>query len=189
VKEDAVKDLEDIGFSDQDALVGLAASGRTPYVISALEYANKLGAVPASISCVKNAEVSRPAQYPMEAVVGPEVVTGSTRMKAGTAQKLILNMISTTVMIKLGKVYGNLMVDVKATNNKLMVRAKRIIEMTTDLRGNEAEALFEKSGFSVKTAIVMDKTGLTKEEAEILLDLNEGRISRAIENAKKSEEK
>ena len=189
VKEDAVKDLEDIGFSDQDALVGLAASGRTPYVISALEYANKLGAVTASISCVKNAEVSKPAQYPMEAVVGPEVVTGSTRMKAGTAQKLILNMISTTVMIKLGKVYGNLMVDVKATNNKLMVRAKRIIEMTTDLRGNEAEALFEKSGFSVKTAIVMDKTGLTKEEAEILLDLNEGRISRAIENAKKSEEK
>ena len=189
VKEQAVKDLKEIGLSEKDALVGLAASGRTPYVISALEYANTLGAVTASISCVRNAEVSEPAQYPIEAIVGPEVVTGSTRMKAGTAQKLILNMISTTVMIKLGKVYGNLMVDVKATNQKLKVRAKRIIEMTTDLRGEDAEALFEKSGLSVKTAIVMEKAGLTKEEAEILLEINEGRISKAIENAKKSEEK
>jgi len=188
VKEQAVIDLKEIELSEKDALVGLAASGRTPYVISALEYANSLGAVTASISCVKNAEVSEPAQYSIEAIVGPEVVTGSTRMKAGTAQKLILNMISTTVMIKLGKVYGNLMVDVKATNQKLMVRAKRIIEMTTDLRGEEAEALFESSGLSVKTAIVMEKAGLTKEEAEILLDINEGRISKAIENTKKSEE-
>ncbi len=184
IKEQAIVDLKEINLTNQDALVGLAASGRTPYVIGALEYANSVGAVTASISCVKNAEISKSAKYPIEAIVGPEVISGSTRMKAGTAQKLILNMISTTVMIKLGKVYGNLMVDVKATNQKLQIRAKRIIEMTTDLRGDEAEALFEESGHSVKTAIVMDKTGLTKEEAEILLDLNEGRISKAIEKVK-----
>lgn len=182
VEEEAIEDLKSIHFSEKDALVGLAASGRTPYVRSAIIYANELGAVTTSISCVKNAVISEVAQYPIEAVVGPEVITGSTRMKAGTAQKLILNMISTTVMVKLGKVYGNLMVDVKATNEKLKVRAKRIIEMTTDLKGEEAIALFKESGESVKVAILMEKTGLNREEAEVLLDLHEGKIRKAIEN-------
>lgn len=182
VEEGAIEDLKSIHFSGKDALVGLAASGRTPYVRSAIIYANELGAVTASISCVKNAVISEVSQYPIEAVVGPEVITGSTRMKAGTAQKLILNMISTTVMVKLGKVYGNLMVDVKATNEKLKVRAKRIIEMTTDLKGEEAIALFKESGESVKVAILMEKTGLNREEAEVLLDLHEGKIRKAIEN-------
>ena len=126
--------------------------------------------------------ISEVAQYPIEAVVGPEVITGSTRMKAGTAQKLILNMISTTIMVKLGKVYGNLMVDVRATNEKLKVRAKRIIEMTTDLTGEEAVALFMESGESVKVAILMNKTGLGREEAEVLLDHYDGKIRKAIEN-------
>lgn len=182
VEEGALEDLKAIGFSEKDALVGLAASGRTPYVRSAIIYANELGAVTVSVSCVKNAVISEVAQYPIEAVVGPEVITGSTRMKAGTAQKLILNMISTTIMVKLGKVYGNLMVDVRATNEKLKVRAKRIIEMTTDLRGEEAVALFMESGESVKVAILMNKTGLGREEAEVLLDHYDGKIRKAIEN-------
>lgn len=182
VEEGALEDLKAIGFSEKDALVGLAASGRTPYVRSAIVYANELGAVTVSVSCVKNAVISEVAQYPIEAVVGPEVITGSTRMKAGTAQKLILNMISTTIMVKLGKVYGNLMVDVRATNEKLKVRAKRIIEMTTDLTGEEAVALFMESGESVKVAILMNKTGLGREEAEVLLDHYDGKIRKAIEN-------
>ncbi len=186
-KDQGVKDLQNINFTKEDTLVGLAASGRTPYVIGALEYANKLGAVTASISCVRNAEVSKVSQYPMEAIVGPEVVTGSTRMKAGTAQKLILNMISTTIMIKLGKVYGNLMVDVKATNAKLKVRAKRMIEMTTPYQGEDAERLYEESGQSVKTAIIMPKTDLSREEAEQMMEINEGRISKTIEAFEKKE--
>lgn len=178
--EQAVKDLEAIGFTPQDALVGLAASGRTPYVLAALAYAKTLGAVTVSVSCVKDAEVSQVAQYPIEAVVGPEVVTGSTRMKAGTAQKMILNMISTTLMIQAGKVYGNLMVDVQATNAKLIVRAERIITTTTGLGKEEAKLLFEESGHSVKTAIVMAKKKTSRQEAEALLEKHQGRIARAL---------
>jgi len=181
----AICDLKAISFSENDVLVGLAASGRTPYVLRALEYANDLGSVTVSISCVRQAAISAVAKFPIEAVVGSEIVTGSTRMKAGTAQKLILNMISTTVMIKLGKVYGNLMVDVKATNEKLKIRAKNIIEMTTGLEGDEAQKIYEESGFSVKNAIVMEKTGLGKDEALNLLNENEGRISNALRNYKK----
>lgn len=179
-REQSVRDLDEISFSKVDVLVGIAASGRTPYVIGALRYARGLGAITASISCVKNAEVSMEASYPIEAVVGPEIITGSTRMKAGTAQKIILNMITTTVMIKLGKVYGNLMVDVKATNEKLKLRARHIIEMATDLGKDEAQLIFEESGFSVKTAITMAKTGLGKDEAEALLGESEGTISIAL---------
>lgn len=178
--EQAVKDLEAIRFTPKDALVGLAASGRTPYVLAALAYAKTLGAVTVSVSCVKDAEVSQVAQYPIEAVVGPEVVTGSTRMKAGTAQKMILNMISTTLMIQAGKVYGNLMVDVQATNAKLIVRAERIITTTTGLGKEEAKLLFEESGHSVKTAIVMAKKKTSRREAEALLEKHQGRIARAL---------
>lgn len=186
--EESVKDLQAIGFSEKDALVGLAASGRTPYVKSALAYAKTLGSVTVSVSCVKDAEISSMAAYPIEAVVGPEVITGSTRMKAGTAQKLILNMISTTVMVKLGKVYGNLMVDVKATNEKLKVRAQRIIEMTTEVEGEAAVKLFEDSGESVKVAILMAHTGMDKEEAEKMLTLHDGRIRPAIKEWTKKED-
>lgn len=184
-REQSVRDLEEISFSKADVLVGIAASGRTPYVIGALKYARSLGAITASISCVKNAEVSLEADYPIEAVVGSEIITGSTRMKAGTAQKIILNMISTTVMIKLGKVYGNLMVDVKATNEKLKIRARHIIEMATDLGKDEAQLIFLESGFSVKTAITMAKTGLGKDEAEDLLGKSEGTISTALDQFNK----
>jgi len=184
-EDQAIDDLKAISFSENDVLVGLAASGRTPYVLRALEYANDLGSVTVSISCVRQAEISAVAKFPIEAVVGSEIVTGSTRMKAGTAQKLILNMISTTIMIKLGKVYGNLMVDVKATNEKLKIRAKNIIEMTTGLEGDEAQKIYEESGFSVKNAIVMEKTGLGKDEALSLLNENEGRISNVLRKYKK----
>jgi len=184
-REQSVRDLEEISFSKADVLVGIAASGRTPYVIGALRYARSLGAITASISCVKNAEVSLEADYPIEAVVGSEIITGSTRMKAGTAQKIILNMISTTVMIKLGKVYGNLMVDVKATNEKLKIRARHIIEIATDLGKDEAQLIFLESGFSVKTAITMAKTGLGKDEAEDLLGKSEGTISTALDQFNK----
>jgi len=184
-REQSVRDLEEISFSNADVLVGIAASGRTPYVIGALRYARSLGAITASISCVKNAEVSLEADYPIEAVVGSEIITGSTRMKAGTAQKIILNMISTTVMIKLGKVYGNLMVDVKATNEKLKIRARHIIEIATDLGKDEAQLIFLESGFSVKTAITMAKTGLGKDEAEDLLGKSEGTISTALDQFNK----
>lgn len=111
-------------LTNNDVVVGIAASGRTPYVLGALEYANSIGACTGSICCVSNGKVSSISKYPIEAITGPEVITGSTRMKAGTAQKMILNMISTSIMIKMGKVYGNLMVDVRPTNTKLKERAK-----------------------------------------------------------------
>ena len=118
----AAKDLAYYNLSEKDSVIGLAASGRTPYVLGGLRYARQVGALTGTISCVKNAEISEAADYPIEAVTGAEAIMGSTRMKAGTAQKLILNMISTSVMIKLGKVYKNYMVDVKQTNKKLVVR-------------------------------------------------------------------
>lgn len=128
----AQEDLKKLDLNEDDAVVGLAASGRTPYVIGALKYAQTVQAATISIACNENAEISKFAKYPIEVVTGPEVLTGSTRLKAGTAQKLVLNMISTTSMIKLGKAYQNLMIDVKPTNDKLVERAKRIIMQATD---------------------------------------------------------
>lgn len=181
-KELAVEDLKNINLTEKDVVCGLAASGRTPYVIGGLEYGNSIGAMTLSICCVNEGEISKVAKIAMEAVVGPEVVTGSTRMKAGTAQKLILNMLSTSTMIKLGKVYGNLMVDVKPTNEKLVERAKRIISMSTGCSYEEAAALFEASGRVVKTAIMMALSGLEREECEMLLNNCEGNISKAIKS-------
>ena len=126
-KELAIEDLKSKNITENDTIVGLAASGRTPYVIGGLEYANKIGALTVSITCNANSEVAKVSKVSIAPVVGAEVVTGSTRMKAGTAQKLVLNMLSTGTMIKLGKVYGNLMVDVRATNKKLVERAKKIV--------------------------------------------------------------
>ncbi|MED4966591.1 N-acetylmuramic acid 6-phosphate etherase [Heyndrickxia coagulans] len=165
-KEMGEEDLRRIHLSEKDTVVGIAASGRTPYVIGALDYAKKTGAVAASLSCNKNAEISRHADIPIEVETGPEVLAGSTRLKAGTAQKLVLNMISTASMVGIGKVYGNLMVDVKPTNAKLVERSKSIIMQASGCSYEAAEQAFCAAGKNVKLAIVMLLTNLSKEEAE-----------------------
>ncbi|MDU1313555.1 N-acetylmuramic acid 6-phosphate etherase [Clostridium septicum] len=180
-KELAVDDLKDINLNENDIVIGLAASGRTPYVIGGLEYANEIGAGTGSICCVQNAEISKVAKLPVEVIVGAEVVTGSTRMKSGTAQKLILNMISTGTMIKLGKVYGNLMIDVRPTNEKLVERSKNIIINCTGVSREVATDIFEKSGRDVRVAIFMALTNLNREESIKLLEENENNISKALE--------
>lgn len=150
----AEEELRAIGFSRADVLVGLAASGRTPYVIGGLTYARSVGAVTGSVACTAHAEISALADVPIEVLTGAEVVTGSTRMKAGTAQKMVLNMLSTGVMIRLGKVMGNLMVDVQATNDKLKTRAVRIVMEAAEVDQATAEAALEKHGGSAKQAIL-----------------------------------
>lgn len=183
-KELAIEDLKSINITENDMIVGIAASGRTPYVIGGLEYANEIGAGTASICCVRDAEVSKVAKISIEAIVGAEVVTGSTRMKSGTAQKLILNMLSTGTMIKLGKVYGNLMVDVKATNKKLVERSKSIIMKATGCTREVSELNFKKSGEDVRVAIFMILSGLNKEESIKVLRNNENSISKSLNMVK-----
>ena len=175
-------DLESIGFSARDALVGIAASGRTPYVIGAMDYARTLGAVVISLSCSANSELSRHADVSIMPLPGPEVITGSTRLKSGTAQKMVFNMISTGVMIKRGKVYGNLMVDVKATNEKLCERAVSIVMRTTGADDALARQTLAKCDFSCKTAIVMLLCKLDAEKAAAALAAAGGRIAQAVEN-------
>ncbi|KFM99631.1 N-acetylmuramic acid 6-phosphate etherase [Bacillus clarus] len=154
-EELAGEDLKSIGLNEKDTVIGIAASGRTPYVIGGLKYANAVGASVASVSCNKNAEISKYAKLNVEVETGAEILTGSTRLKAGTAQKLVLNMISTASMIGIGKVYKNLMVDVQSTNEKLVERSKRIIMEATGVDYEAAAAYYEKAGRNVKTAIVM----------------------------------
>ena len=178
------QDLIDHGFSEKDALVGIAASGRTPYVLGAMDYAREVGAPVMALTCCRNSEMSRHADVTMAPVPGPEVVTGSSRMKSGTCQKLVLNMLSTCVMIKLGKVYGNLMVDVQATNQKLVNRAIRIVCTSARVSESEAEDALKRCGFSCKTAIVMLLLNVEAPEAERLLAASDGRIARAIENGR-----
>ncbi|MBQ2834326.1 MAG: N-acetylmuramic acid 6-phosphate etherase [Clostridia bacterium] len=173
-------DLKAIGFSDKDALVGIAASGRTPYVIGAMDYARSVGAPAMCVVCCRNSEMSRHADVCIAPIPGPEVVTGSSRMKSGTAQKLVLNMISTGVMIKMGKVYGNLMVDVKCSNEKLYRRAVSIVCTATEVDEATAQKALEECGFSCKTAIVMLLLGVTAQEARAALDGADGRIAWAI---------
>ena len=150
----AEEELRGIGFCEKDFLVGIAASGRTPYVKGGLAYARSIGAVTGSIACTAPAEISALADIPVEVVTGPEVVTGSTRMKAGTAQKMVLNMLSTGAMIRCGKVMGNLMVDVQATNDKLRARALRIVMEAADADRETAEKALTEAGGSAKKAIL-----------------------------------
>ncbi|MGX7148645.1 N-acetylmuramic acid 6-phosphate etherase [Enterococcus ureasiticus] len=164
-KELGQQDLIDVALTKKDVVIGIAASGRTPYVIGGLVYADSIGAVTASISCNKEAEISRYAKMPIEVDAGPEFLTGSTRLKSGTAQKLILNMLSTISMIGIGKVYNNLMVDVKPTNEKLVERSKRIIMEATNCDYETAATYFIKANENVKLAIVMLLTNASKEEA------------------------
>nr|WP_279546291.1 N-acetylmuramic acid 6-phosphate etherase [Lachnoanaerobaculum sp. Marseille-Q4761] len=181
-KELAVKDLKKIGFNEKDTLVGLAASGRTPYVIGGLEYARSIGAKTAAISCVQGAKISDMADAKIEVIVGAEAVTGSTRMKAGTAQKMVLNMISTTAMVKIGKVYQNLMVDVATTNEKLKVRALNIVSEATGIEKESSKKLLEDSGYDVKVAIVMGLASVDASKARKTLEKNDLNVSATIKN-------
>ena len=180
-KELAIEDLKVKNLTENDTVVGLAASGRTPYVIGGLEYANKIGALTVSVTCNGDSEVSKVAKISIAPVVGAEVVTGSTRLKSGTAQKLVLNMLSTGTMIKLGKVYGNLMVDVRATNEKLVERAKRIVCEATGVEKSQAEEVLSETNFDVKLAIFMILSGLNITQAKEKLSASKGYIARAIE--------
>ncbi|MDN6663940.1 MAG: N-acetylmuramic acid 6-phosphate etherase [Tetragenococcus koreensis] len=162
----AKKDLAQAELNQDDIVVGIAASGRTPYVIGGLDYAKEVGATTASVACNNEAQISQHAQFPIEVEVGPEVLTGSTRLKSGTAQKLVLNMLSTASMIGIGKVYKNLMVDVRPTNEKLVERSKRIIMQATDCRYEQADQTFYQAEENVKLAIVMILTGADKNEAK-----------------------
>jgi N-acetylmuramic acid 6-phosphate etherase len=177
--EQGAADLTAYGFTPQDTLVGIAASGRTPYVLGALAHAKKIGALTISLTCVPNSEMAAAADISLAPVPGPEVITGSTRMKAGTATKLVLNMLSTGVMIKTGAVYGNLMVNMQATNEKLVDRAQRIIMATTNVDQPTAATLLQQAG-SVKTAIVMQKLSLDRTAAEAKLASHQGRLAATL---------
>ena len=176
------RDLAAAGFGPGDVLVGISASGRTPYVLGAVDKARGLGAVTCGISCVRESELSRAVQYPIEPILGPEILTGSTRLRAGTATKLILNMISTAVMVKLGHVYGNLMVNVQPTNQKLEDRARRIIKEATGVTDEQAAGLLDSAGRSVRIAIIMQKNRISRAQAETLLAQAKGRIREALKS-------
>ncbi|ETI66117.1 N-acetylmuramic acid 6-phosphate etherase [Neobacillus vireti] len=178
-------DLKEVGLTENDTVIGIAASGRTPYVIGALRYARSIGAKTVALSCNKDAAISKEADQSIEVIVGPEVLTGSTRLKAGTAHKMILNMISTSSMILLGKAYENLMVDVHVSNQKLKERAIGIIRKITGVSYEIAAETLEKADLQVKTAIVMIKTETTKKETEQLLTKANGYVKKAIENEEK----
>ncbi|KAB1973247.1 N-acetylmuramic acid 6-phosphate etherase [Lactobacillus crispatus] len=178
----AAEDLGKLNLTSKDVVLGLAASGRTPYVIGGLDYAQKIGAGTISIACVNNSLIGKHAEIAIEAVVGPEVITGSTRMKAGTAQKMILNTISTGVMIKQGKVYQNVMIDVLPTNKKLINRAIRIITSVTNVSIEQAKDVLLKADKNVGLAIVMAKTGLNSDDASKLLEKNNNNVSQVLNN-------
>lgn len=173
-------DLKAVHLCEKDIVVGLAASGRTPYVLGGLAYAKSMGCHTVGISCNKNSKVGSAAELAIEVVVGPEVLTGSTRLKAGTAQKLVLNMISTAAMVGVGKAYQNLMVDVMQTNEKLQVRAENIVIEATGISREKARETIDVAGGSVKTAITMILGEYSLEEATIALEEAHGHVREAI---------
>ncbi|ANQ64968.1 N-acetylmuramic acid 6-phosphate etherase [Staphylococcus equorum] len=175
-------DLKHIDLTNNDVVIGIAASGTTPYVKGGLKYATEAGAHTVAISCNVDTEISKLAEFPVEVNVGPEVLTGSTRLKSGTAQKLILNMISTITMVGVGKVYGNLMVDVKATNHKLVDRSVRIIQDICDIPYEQAQKLYNDADQNLKQAVVMFLCDVSKPEAETKLRQNDNIIKQAIKN-------
>lgn len=175
-------DLEEIDFSARDVLVGIAASGRTPYVLGALNYAKQLGATTVSIASNPNSKMAEVADIAIETVVGPEVLTGSSRMKSGTAQKLVLNMLTTASMVLIGKCYQNLMVDVQASNEKLKARALKIVMEATECDNDAAANVLAKANGQVKLAILMQLSGLDALEAQSLLDKSNGKLRQALVN-------
>ena len=184
-KDLGVEDLKAINLNENDIVIGLAASGRTPYVIGGLEYANSLGCKTVSLSCNNNSEIGRVAKLKLEIIVGPEVLTGSTRLKSGTAQKLVLNMITTATMVSLGKCYGNLMVDVMQSNSKLVVRAQNIVMDVTGVSREVAAETLDKAHDSVKVAIVMILADCNYEQAIEKLQKADGHVRKAIAGIEK----
>lgn len=180
-QEMAAQDLQKASLSEKDVVVGIATSGRTPYVVGALEYARSVGAYAIALACNRDAKMNAVADLSIAPVVGPEVLSGSTRMKAGTATKMVLNMLSTGAMVLLGKTYGNLMVDLRATNVKLAERAQRIVRITTALSREEAKKLLERCDGEVKTAIVAHRHHSTPEAARDALLRAGGHLRRALE--------
>lgn len=179
-------DLINEKFNSKDVLIGVAASGRTPYVKGAIKYAKSIGAKAIAISCNPNSEIGKLADVAIEVIVGPEVISGSTRLKSGTAQKMILNIISTTTMIKLGKTYKNLMVDLQASNSKLRQRALRIFKNITNVENDdEAKLILEKTNWNLKEAIVMYEADCSLDEAKDYLTQSDGFVIDAIQLGKK----
>ena len=178
----AAKQLRDLDLVKEDVVIGISASGRTPYVAAGLTYANEVGCFTGAISNSPNALISNIASVGIEAITGPEVVTGSTRMKAGTAQKIILNMITTTVMIQVGKIFKGYMVDVQPTNQKLKQRATNILSKITNLSPEDARSVLEENDFDLKVAIISQIHHISAKEAEQLLQANQMNIVKAMKN-------
>ncbi|RIM34654.1 N-acetylmuramic acid 6-phosphate etherase [Staphylococcus caprae] len=178
--EQGAQDLKNIHLNDKDIVIGISESGRTPYVKGALNFANDIQADTVALSCNAHSEISKYANHVLEINVGPEVLTGSTRLKSGTAQKLVLNMISTMTMIGVGKVYDNLMVDLRPTNKKLVNRSIRIIQDICDLSEQDAQNLYDEAGHHIKTAVVMHLCNTTKKDAKLRLEKSNGVIKQAI---------
>ena len=179
-RELAASDLAAIGLSARDVLVGIATSGRTPYVLGGLAHARAVGAFAIGFACNDKSELESLAELMIVPRVGPEIITGSTRLKAGTATKLVLNMLTTGAMIRIGKTYGNLMVDLRATNTKLVARTRRIVAMLTGVSEDEAERLVAAADGELKTAVVAQKRGVSPVEARTLLAAADGHLRRAI---------
>ena len=180
-KDFCVNDLMDNSFCSDDLLVGVAASGRTPYVIGGIEYARKLGAKTACVCCNYDTEIGKLVDYPIEVSAGPEILTGSTRLKSGTCQKVIINMLSTAAMIRMGKVYKNLMVDVMATNEKLIERCRQIVMAATECDYETADLVLKQTDNRCKEAIVMILLGVDIDTAKNKLAENKGRVREAVE--------
>ena len=178
------RDLEQRGFTKADALVGIAASGRTPYTVGAVEYARRIGALTIAITCAPESAITKAAEIPIAPLVGPEVIAGSTRLKAGTAQKLILNMISTATMIRLGYVTGNRMTNMQTRNVKLRARAIRILQSESGLDEQQAETFLDEANGNLPVALVMSQTGRSRAEAEAALQESHGVIGKAIDSLK-----
>ncbi len=178
--EEGARALAELGLRAEDSVVGIAASGGTPFVLGAMDEARRRGALVVSLACNHPSPMSERADIAIAPLVGPEVITGSTRLKSGTAQKMVLNMLSTGVMVRLGKTYGNLMVDVKASNSKLRARARRIVAAATGLEDEEAAALLERCGGEVKTAIVAALAGAGPDEARARLAAAGGVVRSAL---------
>lgn len=176
----AAGDLAALGLSADDSVVGVSASGRTPYAIGAVEFARTRGALTVGLSCNAGSALAAAAEHGIEVVVGPELITGSTRLKAGTAQKLVLNLISTVTMIRLGKTYGNLMVDVRASNEKLRARSRRIVALATGASDAEIEAALAATGGEVKNAILVILGAVDGPTAAALLDASRGHLREAL---------
>lgn len=177
------KNMEELSINNKDIVIGLAASGRTPFVIGALDFANNVHAVTACVVCNKNTEIAKHVSFPIEIDNGPEILTGSTRLKAGTSQKMVCNMITTTTMIKLGKVYENLMVDVDVSNEKLYERWLSIVQTATNSNKEQAKELFDKSNHNAKAAICMYKLSIPFQKAISLLEKYSGSVKEVIKNS------